>query len=132
MTTTLPPDLTRSHRAWVEAVNGTDLEAYADVVCRDLVWLPPGQDAIEGRAAFRRWLAPFFEQYDYEFSVTGTAFRVAGTWAVEKGRFRSVMTSVDGGATMEHSGRFLALWRRDDDGVWRIERYVDDSPTAES
>lgn len=127
MTTTPPHDLTRSHRAWIKAVNETDLEAYADVVCRDLVWLPPGQDAVEGRAAFRRWLAPFFEQYDYRFSVTDSVFRIAGRWAVEKGRFRSVMTPVAGDATREHSGRFITLWRRDDDGVWRIERYVDDS-----
>lgn len=128
----LPPGLARSHRSWIEAVNRGDLSAYADLVCEDVVWVPPGQAALEGRAAFRDWLAPFFERYAYEFSVGEPEFRAAGNRVVAKGRFRSRMTPRSGGETMEHGGRFLALWRRDDDGAWRIERYVDDTPTKET
>lgn len=122
-----PPELAGSHRAWMDAVNDTDLDAYAEMVSEDVVWLPPGQEALEGRDAFRRWLAPFFEQYGYEFTIGDAAIRVAGRWAVEKARFRSVMTPSTGGDHMEHVGRCIVLWREDEDGSWRIDRYVDDS-----
>lgn len=126
-TDALPGGLVESHRAWIRAVGATDVDAYADVVCEDVVWLPPGGDPVEGRAAFRRWLAPFFEAYDYDFTIDDAAISVTGGYAVEKARFRSAMTSRSGGETMEHEGRFIVLWRRDDDGRWRIDRYVDDT-----
>lgn len=126
----LPDGLAGSHRAWIDAVSGTDLDAYAEVVCEDLVWWPPGQDPVEGRAAFRDWLAPFFERFAYEFSVEDPVFRVAEGRAVEKAGFRSRMTPRAGGDAMVHAGRFIALWRRDEDGRWRIERYVDDTETG--
>ena len=118
-----PPELTSSHRAWTDAVNDTDIAAYAEIVCEDVVWLPPEEEALEGRDAFRRWLEPFFERY----TISDAAIRVAGRWAVEKARFRSVMTPSTGGDDMEHVGRCIVLWREDEDGSWRIDRYVDDS-----
>lgn len=124
----LPSGLTQSHRSWIQAVNQTDLDAYAGLVCEDVVWLPPGQAAFQGRTEFRSWLEPFFEQYAYEFTIDEPNFRMAGDWAVEKGSFRSLMTQRSSAKAMEHSGRFIILWRKDDDSVWRIERYVDDTP----
>lgn len=123
----LPAGLLESHRAWIAAVDGTDLAGYAEIVCEDVVWLPPGREPVRGRGAFRDWLAPFFEAYAYEFALDGVRFRVAGDRAVEKGAFRSLMTSRETGEEAEHAGRFIALWRRDDDGIWRIERYLDDT-----
>lgn len=124
----LPGRLVESRQAWIEAVNRTDLDAYADVVCDDVVWIPPGQDAVQGRATFRDWLAPFFEAYAYAFDVDDAEVRMAGAWAVETGEFRSRMTSRATGEMLEHAGRFVLLWRREDDGRWRIERYVDVTP----
>ena len=30
---------------------------------------------------------------------------------------------------MEHRGRFLVVWRRDVDAEWRIDRYLDVTPS---
>lgn len=127
----LPDGLIQRQRSWIQAVNQTDLVAYADLVSEDVVWLPPGQTSIEGRKAFETWLAPFLERYSYEFSIDEPSFRMADDWALEKGGFRSLMTSRSGGEAMEHRGRFIVLWRRDDDAQWRIDRYVDDTPAEE-
>lgn len=100
----LPDRLVESRQAWIEAVNRTDLDAYADVVCDDVVWIPPGQQAVQGRTAFRDWLAPYFEAYAYAFDVDDAEVRVAGAWAVETGEFRSRMTSRATGETLEDRG----------------------------
>ena len=124
----LPNGLADSRREWIAAVDGTDLDAYADLVCEDVVWMPPGGEPVHGRDAFREWCAPFFEAYAYEFEVDDATVRAAGGRAVETGTFRSRMTSRSAGETMEHVGRFVILWRRDEDGTWRIERYADLTP----
>ena len=111
-------------RAWIAAVNEGSLDRYADLMARDIVWVPPGVDAIVGRTAVREWLAPFFETYDYAFDLAVESLRPAGTIAVERGSFRSRMVPRTGDDPMEHGGRYLVLWRRDG-GAWRIDRYVD-------
>lgn len=112
------------HREWIAAVDATDIDAYADLVTEDLVWIPPHGDPVVGRAAFRSWLQPFFGAYAYEFSVESIAARETDHWIAETGEFTSRMTPLSGGGPATHSGRYFALWRREDD-VWRIERYVD-------
>jgi len=111
---------------WKAAVNACDIDAYADLVVDDLVWLPPAGRPIEGRERFRAWLMPFFEAYDYDFSVEPIEVRVFDGWCAEAGRFRSVMSPKGGGDPQEHGGNYALIWRQDtDDGEWRIERYVD-------
>jgi uncharacterized protein (TIGR02246 family) len=112
------------HRVWIAAVNATDIDAYAALVTEDLVWIPPHGEALVGRSAFRAWLRPFFESFAYAFSLADIRARESGGWIAETGRFTSRMTPRSGGGPMAHSGRYLALWRREDD-VWRIDRYVD-------
>ena len=123
----LPEELERARLSWLRAVNRSDLDAYADLVCPDVVWLPPGEASVEGRASFRAWLEPFFERFEYRFALEVASCRVSGDWAVEKGSFRTEMTPLSGGDRMEHRGRYIVLWRKGDDSVWRIDRYVDDT-----
>lgn len=111
-------------------MNARDIEAYAGLVAEDVVWIPPSGDAIVGRQAFRAWLRPFFEAYDYEYSASGTTFSKAGEWVVESSDFESRMTPVAGGSTMSHTGTYIVIWRRDSDGIWRIDRYLDRSRLA--
>ena len=124
----LPDGLKNSHRRWLDAVEQADLGGYVDLVVEDVVWIRPGEEGLQGRAAFRHWLEPFFEQYTYAMSVSDLDIRVAGRWAVEKGAFHSHITPRAGGEAIEHTGRFIILWRHELDGTWRIDRYIDDTP----
>jgi aspartate racemase len=115
---------TERHREWIAAVNATDIDAYARLVTEDLVWLPPHGDPVVGRPAFRAWLEPFFEAYAYDFTIDGVEALETTGWIAETGEFVSRMTPRSGGPQASHSGRFFALWRREE-GHWRMERYVD-------
>lgn len=110
--------------AWIAALESGDADAYAELVTEDVVWMPPHGAALVGRQAFRSWLGPFLDAYEYEFSVDGVSTRETERWIAETGVFNSRMTPRGGGSPATHSGRYLLLWRHDR-GVWRIERYVD-------
>jgi len=114
-------------RQWIEAVNSRNLDAYAELVADDVVWIPPVGAAITGRQEFRQWLRPFFGSYRYQYTSSNARVLDAGDWVVESADFKTQMTPVDGGPAMTHEGAYLVIWRRDSDGAWRIERYVDQS-----
>lgn len=118
-------ELSERHEQWIAAVSSRDIESYAELVAEDVVWIPPAGHAIVGRRAFREWLEPFFEAYESEFSTADHRYRAAGDWVAESGAFESRMTPATGGSAMSHVGSYLALWKCDVDGIWRIDRYVD-------
>lgn len=116
---------------WIAAVNAADADRYAGLVAEDVVWLPPGGEPLRGRAAFKRWLEPFVGSFDYDMALTPSGGAEAADWAWETGTFRSTMRPVGGGPAQQHEGRYFVLWRREDDDVWRIDRYVDGVGEAE-
>lgn len=123
----VPKSLIQRHREWVDVVNQRDIEAYANLLSEKAVWIPPGQPPIIGRQAFKQWLKPFFNDYRYDFTITGEQFNISGDWALERAEFTSRMTPVNGENTMEHSGSFTVIWHREHDNRWYIDRYVDDT-----
>jgi len=116
---------------WVDLTAGGDAGGCVQLLTEDAVWFPPDMAALSGRAQIRDWMAPFFELYEYEFSVVNPQLRLAGNWALERGVFRSFHTSRFDGRRSEHSGKYLISWRRESDGEWYIERYMHLSDLAE-
>jgi len=112
---------------WAAVVNARDVDGYIELLTDDVVWIPPGQPAVSGKQAFASWVRPFFERFSYEFVITEPELRVAGNWALERGTFETKMKSLNDGKTGQHAGAYLVLWRKEGGGVWRIERYVDDT-----
>jgi ketosteroid isomerase-like protein len=47
---------------------------------------------------------------------------VAGDYVVEFGRYSYTATTKVGNRPVTASGRYVVLWRKDPDGVWRIHR----------
>ena len=114
-------------RRWVDVVNAGDAERYSQLMMPDAVWIPPGQPPVEGRDAIREWLEPLFSVYKYRFALRGSRVQLAGDWAVERGDFASRLTRKSGGDAQSRRGSYIVLWRQNESGEWRIERYIDDS-----
>ncbi len=122
----------RSQRqAWLDAVNKNDLEGMEAVFTEDAVWIPSGMPALKGRGAISDWMKPFFETYDYEFSIKDMSIKGAGNWAVERASFTSKLKPKEEGGeradSSSHDGKYIIIWRWEKDNKWRIERYLDDS-----
>jgi uncharacterized protein (TIGR02246 family) len=116
--------LGQRHRQWIAAVNSTDIDAYAQLVTDDLVWIPPGAEPVVGRAAFRSWLEPFFNRFTYETVIENVKAHESEAWIAETGTVTSHMAPRAGGPGGSHDSRYFVLWRREWT-EWKINRYVD-------
>lgn len=128
----IPESLRKQHEKWVKVVNDGNIDAYANLLTKDAIWIPPGQQPIIGREAFRQWLSPFFEKFSYEFSITEEQFIITGNWTYERAKFSSKMTPNSSGKPMTHSGTFAVFWHQNKDKNWYIERYIDDTDLQNS
>ena len=112
---------------WLRAVNENDMEAIGNILTDDAVWIPPGMPALSGKKTIMEWMEPFFDTFNYEFSIADMHIKGAGDWAVEQSAFTSKLTAKDDDETSTHNGKYIIIWRWEKDNQWRIERYLDDS-----
>lgn len=106
--------------AFVEAFNAGDAEAVAAMYTEDAVILPPGSDAVEGRAAIQEAMAT-------ELAAMGDAVMTFETNEVQAAHGHALEVggyTVEGadGAHLDH-GKFIAVWKNTDDG-WKMTRDI--------
>ena len=104
------------------AVKRGDAAAMAQVFTEDADFIPapPGKGFISGRAAIEALYAQRLQTRRYLDLVLSTAsVGTSGDLAFETGT-NSVTFQEGDGAPVTRTGRYLVVWRRDPDGVWRI------------
>jgi uncharacterized protein (TIGR02246 family) len=115
---------TEPYQRFSAAYATLDAQRVGRIYTEDALYLPPGGDIIRGRAAIQdRYEDAFREDRErgrtrritFEF-VDRTA---AGDIRNDIGYYTIVTTDRDG-HSRTHRGKFLKVWRRDGDGVWRI------------
>lgn len=112
-------------KLWIDCTCAADVDGSVELLTDDVVWFPPSGEALEGKEAVRDWMAPFFEVFEYGFSVLDVRLRLAGDWALEHAVFTSELTSRHDGRKSTHGGFYLLTWRRSEEGDWYIDRYID-------
>lgn len=105
---------------FAEAFNAGDAEAVAAMYTEDAVVLPPGKEAIEGRAAIQADLESDFANMDgMVMSFETTEVQAAHGHALEVGGY--TLEGADG-SHLDH-GKFIAVWKNTDDG-WKMTRDI--------
>jgi polar amino acid transport system substrate-binding protein len=86
--------------------------------------LQPGMAPLAGREAIRAFLAPLADKFTVKSVEMATAsLQIWGATAYQWGIYRQEAGPKDGAAAT-YSGRYVAEWRREADGQWRIERLM--------
>ncbi len=100
------------------------VEALAGSYTADGELLEPGMAALHGREAIRSFLAPIFTAVDVESATTASeAVEVYGDAAYQWGTYRQ-RAAEHGKPAVDYHGRYVASWRREADGQWRIARFI--------
>lgn len=129
VTTMTMQELERLSRELEAAVARGDAATIASVYADDAVLMPPGFEAARGRPSVEQfWRAAF------QFGLKAVTLQpqevvAAGDLAYEIGAGTARMETPDGQAT-ETTSKYLLVWRRQPDGVWRIAADIWNSPTT--
>ena len=95
-------------------------DSLAAMYAADGELLSPGMAAVRGPAAILAFMAPFASLATVESAdMTSDALTVSGSSAMQWGNYRQTVIP-RGQARGEFRGRFVAEWRREGDGHWRI------------
>lgn len=106
--------------AFAEAFNAGDAEAVAAMYTEDAVVLPPGKEAIEGRAAIQAdFAADLADMEGMVMTLETTEVQAAHGHALEVGGY--TLEGADG-SHVDH-GKFIAVWKNTDDG-WKMTRDI--------
>ena len=108
----------RLRELWAEAFNARDLETSLLFYADDAVVLPPNGIAVRGVEAIRDLLKSMFDAGHSEGKFEQSQIEYSGNMAVEVGAY-TVQTHGDGG-TRQDTGRYMATWRRQENGEFRI------------
>lgn len=90
------------------------------VFTEDARLLPPGEPMVEGREAIASYWQAGFEAGVHGLDLESIAVDLlAPDTMIETGTWKVTVPDGDGGE-MEASGQSLVVWKKQDDGVWRM------------
>lgn len=112
------------------AYNGGDAEAMAALYTPDGALLPPGAARIDGREGIAALWRSFMEAGVKDLALKTVELEVHGETASEVGTFTLTAPDGEGGRVTGH-GKYIVLWRKGDDGVWRLHRDIWNETPAE-
>lgn len=104
------------------AMDVGDFERWISLLADDCLQMAPDAPPRVGTEQLRAVYQPAFDQYNYDNIVYTEEVRVQilGDWAYAHSTYTFDMTPKEGGETMNLSGKFLEILKRQADGSWMI------------
>ena len=106
---------------YVQTALAGEWDAWTALSSKDVVFLQPNGPSIEGRTALRTWIEGFsgmesFTATPIEMDGRGDLAYARGTYAFAMGPTAAVQ--------MTSSGKWVTIYRKQDDGSWLIVRNI--------
>ncbi len=115
--------ISQANSAAIAAGKAKNLDAIVALYTEDAVIVPPGAEALFGRAAVREYFAGSYagpgELLEQENGTTSLDL-LGDDLALELQWFRGRYSGPDGVSSFR--GKGLILWRHEPDGAWRMHR----------
>jgi ketosteroid isomerase-like protein len=105
----------------MKMMSARDWKGDLDLYTEDAITLPPNQAAVQGKAAIQasdEAFPPYSNFQEQSLEIEGQ-----GDLAYDRGTYSMTMTPA-GVAPFEDRGKYLAIWRKQADGSWKISRVI--------
>jgi ketosteroid isomerase-like protein len=123
-----PPGITEADRAEIRttteealaiANSSRDWAQYAQIhYAPDAIVMPPNEEVVRGRDAIASWFENFPPFEGLQFNQV--EFDGAGDIAYVYGTYSMIVTLPDAEEPVPDRGKYIEIWRRQDDGSWKI------------
>jgi uncharacterized protein (TIGR02246 family) len=114
------------------AVSSGNIDSALSVYAPDVMMMPPGEPAMNGHEALRKWLDAMYKDYSFSGKYTSSDVQVSGDLAVAHYVGEMTMTPKKGGAPMTEKLKGVHVYKRQPDGTWKVAQDVwnSDAPAA--
>ncbi len=105
---------------WVSAVNAGDLDAWSATLADDATVMPPNAPAVTGIESLLPWMVEtFFDPFNVQLSCTFDDVDPAEDVVFARGSYELSLTPKDGGPVIEDSGKFVNVFKRQQDDAFK-------------
>ncbi len=111
----------QAEASFVKLVNARDWKGAVAAYAEDSIVLLPNQAAAQGKAAIQAWLEALPPLSD--FQLHGVEIEGRGDLAYCRGTY-SMRVAPAGAAPIEDRGKYIAIWRKQADGSWKVLRDI--------
>jgi uncharacterized protein (TIGR02246 family) len=110
--------------AYNKALNGGETSAVLPLYTEDGVFMPPNSQSAIGRDAVRNAYDNVFKElkFNVKFNIA-ELFQMAPTWAYVRTNSAGTTAHSSTGKTTSEANQELFIFKKGDDGRWRIARY---------
>lgn len=108
--------------SWLRDTRAGNVDAVLELMAPDAIFLVAGQPPMVGRDAFATQLRAVLRDHAIDSHSSIEEVVVAGDLAYSRTRLEVVITSKHGATPMRRSGHTLSVFRKGDDGRWRLTR----------
>lgn len=107
---------------WNKDVKAKDTEALAGHYADDAFFVPPGAPPADGSTPIRQFYATALTDPAIDVTIGSDKVDVAnsGDLAYSRGHFSEKYTDKKTGKVMTSTGTYLAVYKKQDDGSWKI------------
>lgn len=117
--------------AFVAGVAAGDAAGLAAMYLADASLMPPNAVTVHGRPGIQKFWGGFFDAYRVKLALSAEEVEGRGDLAYSRGGYTLDLTPKAKGPSPAHDeGKFLVIYRRQPDGIWRmaVDMYSSDLP----
>jgi uncharacterized protein (TIGR02246 family) len=123
--------LNRLQKQVDSAIIAGDTERYLTLITDDAVLMPPNGPAVSGKNAIGSWNRAMSSQFRIQdYASRDDEMVVTGDWAFRRATMNWTLTPTAGGAPVRDTGKFIIIYRRQQDGSWKVAGDIWSSNTA--
>ena len=109
---------------WAENLHDKHVEASVADYTPDAEFIDPNGAVYQGSAALRQLFQTVTSRFDSDLQFHSQRLEVSGDLAYDSGNYHETLTDRATGKAQELSGRYVTVYRRLGDGVWRIVEQI--------
>ena len=117
--------------AWLAAFVAEDIPTMSQFLTEDHLTMAPNQPQRVGVEAAKEFWQEGFSAAKTAMTIHSQDLTVAGDVAIDRFNWEMRITPHGEGETLEDKGGCLWIWRRGDDGTWRMATAIWNSDLAE-
>lgn len=117
--------------AFSTAAGAGDAAGLAAMYLPDASLMPPNAATVRGREGIRKFWGGLIDAYRVNITLNAEEVEGRGDLAYSRGRYTlDLAPKVQGPAPAHDEGKFLVIFRRQPDGIWRlaVDMYSSDLP----